>query len=44
MTFTDLGQVPFAQKTTVSVDVQAVPGEHNTSNNKATYPVIFSLG
>jgi len=44
VTFTDLGQVPFAQKTTVSVDVQAVPGEHNTSNNKATYPVIFSLG
>jgi hypothetical protein len=44
VTFTDLGQVPFAQKTTVSVDVQAVPGEHNTSNNKASYPVIFSLG
>jgi hypothetical protein len=44
VTFTDLGQVPFAQKTTVSVDVQAVPGEHNTTNNKASYPVIFSLG
>jgi hypothetical protein len=44
VTFTDLGQVPFAQKTSVSVDVQAVPGEHKTDNNKATYPVIFSLG
>jgi hypothetical protein len=44
VTFTDLGQVPFAQKTTVSVDVQAVRGEHNTDNNKASYPVIFSLG
>jgi hypothetical protein len=44
VTFTDLGQVPFAQRTTVSVDVQAVRGEHNTDNNKATYPVIFSLG
>jgi hypothetical protein len=44
VTFGDLGAVPFAQKTTVSVDVAAVPGEHTTSNNKATYPVIFSLG
>ena len=39
-----LGQVPFAQKTSVSVDVASVPGEHNTDNNKATFPVIFSLG
>jgi hypothetical protein len=44
VTFTDLGQVPFAQKTTVNVDVASVPGEHNTDNNKASYPVIFSLG
>jgi hypothetical protein len=44
VTFSDLGQVPFAQKTSVSVDVASVPGEHNTDNNKATYPVIFSLG
>jgi hypothetical protein len=44
ITFTDLGQVPFAQKTSVSVDVQAVPGEKTTTNNKGTYPVIFSLG
>jgi hypothetical protein len=44
VTIGDLGQVPFAQKTNVSVDVSPVPGEHNTANNKATYPVIFSLG
>ena len=44
MTFTDLGQVPFAQKTTLSVDVAPVLGEHNTDNNKGTYPIIFSLG
>jgi hypothetical protein len=44
VTFKNLGQVPFAQRTTVQVDVAPVPGEHNTSNNKASYPVIFSLG
>ena len=44
ITFGDLGQVPFAQKTTVHVDVATVPGEHNTDNNKASFPVIFSLG
>lgn len=44
VTFKNLGQVPFAQKTTVLVDVAPVPGERNTDNNKASYPVIFSLG
>jgi hypothetical protein len=44
VTFTNLGNLPFAQKTTVKVDVKPVPGEHNTSNNTASYPVIFSLG
>ena len=43
VTFSNLGQVPFAQKTTVNVDVAPVPGEHNTDNNKATFPAIFSL-
>ena len=43
ITFTDLSRVPFARKTTVKVDVQPVPGEKNTSNNSAQYPVIFSL-
>jgi hypothetical protein len=44
VTFSNLGQVPFAQKTTVNVDVAPVPGEKNADNNKASYPVIFSLG
>jgi hypothetical protein len=43
VTFSDLGQVPFAQKTQVNVDVAPVPGEHNTDNNKASFPAIFSL-
>jgi hypothetical protein len=42
--FRNLGQVQFATKTTVKVDIQPVPGEKNTSNNSASYPVIFSLG
>ena len=41
--FGDLGQVPFASQTTVSVDVAKVPGETNVSNNSAQYNVIFSL-
>ncbi len=43
VTFTSLGQVPFVQKTFVKVDVKPVPGEKNTSNNSAKYPVLFSL-
>lgn len=42
--FRNLGQiVQFAQKTNVVVEVDAVPGEKNTANNKSTYPVIFTL-
>ena len=44
VTFDHLGQVEFATKTTVKVDVQPVPQEKNLSNNSADYPVIFSLG
>ncbi|HVC88040.1 MAG TPA: hypothetical protein VNC40_11515 [Gaiellaceae bacterium] len=44
VTFANLGGVPFASKTNVNVDVAPVPGEKDTSNNKASYPVIFSLG
>ena len=44
VTFTNLGQVQFATKTTVRVDVQPVKDEANTDNNTAEYPVIFSLG
>jgi hypothetical protein len=43
VTFSDLGTVPFAQRTHVLVDVASVPGEHNTDNNKADFPAIFSL-
>jgi hypothetical protein len=42
--FTNLGQVPFASKTTLKVDVAPVPQESRTDNNSASYPVIFSLG
>jgi len=44
VTIGNLGQVPFAQKTHVNVDVATVPGEKDPNNNKASYPVIFSLG
>ena len=43
VSFSDLGQVPFASQTTVSVDVAAVRGEKNIANNSAQYHVIFSL-
>jgi hypothetical protein len=42
--FRNLGQVQFATRTTVKVDIQPVPQEKNTANNSAQYPVIFSLG
>jgi hypothetical protein len=42
--FRNLGQVQFATKTTVKVDVAPVPHEAKTENNSAAYPVIFSLG
>jgi CARDB protein len=44
VTFTNLGTVKFAQKENINVDVAPVPGEQTVTNNKATYPVIFSLG
>jgi hypothetical protein len=42
--FRNLGQVQFATRTTVKVDVHAVQFEKNLDNNSASYPVIFSLG
>ncbi len=42
--FNNLGQVQFATRTTVKVDVAPVPGEANTSNNSRAFQVIFSLG
>ena len=43
ITFTDFPEVPFGEKTTVQVSVKPVPGEQNTDNNSAEYPVVFSL-
>ena len=35
--------VPFGEQTTVKVDIDPVPGETNTGNNTAEFPVIFTL-
>jgi hypothetical protein len=43
VTFEKLGEVQFARKTTVKVDVQPVPGEVTKTNNSAEYQVIFTL-
>jgi hypothetical protein len=42
--FSNLGQVPFAAKTNLKVDIAPVPGEAKIDNNSGTYPIIFSLG
>lgn len=42
--FSNIGTVPFAERTTVTVEVEPVPTESTTDNNTAEYPVIFSLG
>jgi hypothetical protein len=34
----------FAVKSHLEIDVKPVPGESRTDNNRASYPVIFSLG
>jgi hypothetical protein len=44
VTFRNIGQVPFATRTNIKVDVKPVQNESKTENNSATYPVIFSLG
>ena len=44
LTFSDLGEVTFAIPAHVNVDVKPVPGETKVDNNKASYPVLFSLG
>jgi hypothetical protein len=43
-TFKNLPSVNFVTRTTLEVAVKPVPGETHTSNNSASYPVIFSLG
>lgn len=34
----------FAQRSELRIDVAPVPGEKDATNNKGTYPVLFSLG
>ncbi len=42
--FKNLDVAPFiAVKARLTVDVATVRGEHDTNNNKASYPIIFSL-
>jgi CARDB len=43
VTFSDFPDFPFGEGTTVQVQVLPVPGETNTGNNSAEYPVVFSL-
>ena len=43
VTFSVGALVPFGEQTSVKVDVDPVPGETNTTNNTAEYPVIFTL-
>jgi hypothetical protein len=43
VTFRNLGAPQFTTPVKVKVSVAPVPGEHNTTNNTAEYPVIFSL-
>jgi hypothetical protein len=43
VTFSNIGQVTFAQKLPIKVDVAAVPGERNKGNNSASYSAIFTL-
>jgi hypothetical protein len=42
--FRDFPSVDFGERRIMRVDVDPVPGEKNTGNNSAEYPVIFSLG
>jgi hypothetical protein len=39
----DVGAL-IAERAKLTVDVAPVPGEHDKTNNSASYPVIFSLG
>jgi hypothetical protein len=44
LVFSNLGSPPFGIKTTLKVDVHAVPAEKTLTNNSASYEVVFSLG
>ena len=41
--FRDFPSVDFGERRIMRIDVDPVPGEKNTGNNSAEYPVIFSL-
>jgi hypothetical protein len=43
VTFSNLGAPQFTTPVKITVNVKAVPGETNLSNNSASYPVIFTL-
>ena len=43
VSFSGLGLPPLDQKTTLTVEVDPVPGETNTNNNSAQYQVQFSV-
>ena len=43
VTFSDFPDFPFGENTTVQVSIEPVPGETNTGNNTAEYPVVFTL-
>jgi len=42
--FRDFPSVDFGERRIMRIDVDPVPGEENTGNNSAEYPIIFSLG
>jgi hypothetical protein len=42
VTFRNITNVPFVQRTSLQVEIGEVPGEQNLANNTAEYPVIFS--
>ena len=43
VSFENLGAPPLGPTTRVRVEVASVPGEANTRNNTAEYPIVFSL-
>ena len=43
VTFKDFGEVTYATRTTVKVDIKPVLNESNPDNNSAQYPVVFSV-
>jgi hypothetical protein len=44
VTFTGFDNIAFSTQTTLLVSVEPVPGEENTNNNTAEFPIIFTLG